>query len=107
MSLQPHPRITIDGSSLARPHSDNYEYDVNGVLMTMKLSLVGVALIDSLTRSLLIRPYAEGGQNAKAVASDRLAAEVAGQQSHTCKDGAVRVDSAGNPLMGTALEATR
>jgi hypothetical protein len=91
----------IDGSSLTAPESEHYEYDVNGVVMTMKLSLVGDALLNSLTRDVWIVPHYESGQNAAAVPIDRLASEVAGQQSHSCLTGQPKADASGKPVIGT------
>ena len=100
MPIQPHPRITIDGSSLNKKGPD-YEYDVSGVLMTMKLSLVGIALIDSLQRNLWIFPHPDPGQNARATPTNRLDAQVAGLRSHSCTDMTPKSDENGNPLYGT------
>ena len=103
MAKNPHPRVTIDGSSLVAPDSDNYEYEVNGVYMTMQLSRVGVALVDSLPRQLFIRPYTGTDPNAVAKPVDRLAAEEAGHRSYRCDNAAPRLDAAGNPLLGTGV----
>ena len=100
MPRYPHPRITIDGGSLDEPYADSYEYDVNGVLMTIKLSRVGNALIDAFTRGLWIRPYEGDDQNSTAVPQHRRESELAGEQSHSCRDGTPKFDSAGNPIMG-------
>ena len=61
MALTPHPRVTIDGSSLGSPQSGQYEFEVNGVFNTMQLNRVGTLLTDEFTRSLRIQPYSGTG----------------------------------------------
>jgi hypothetical protein len=97
----PHPRVTIDGSSLGSPQSNQYEFEVNGVFKTMKLNRVGALLIQEITRNLRIQPYVGPGVNADATTTNPRAAEVAGRQMYGCRTALPQTDAAGNPIRGT------
>jgi hypothetical protein len=101
MALTPHPRVTIDGSSLGSPQSNQYEFEVNGTFNTMRLNRVGALLVDELNRNLRIQPYSGTGLNATAAPTNRGAAEVSGRRSYRCDNALPRTDAAGNPIRGT------
>ena len=101
MALTPHPRVTIDGSSLGSPLFTQYESEVNGDFDTMRLNRVGQALIGALTRALRIQPYTGTDLNATSTPTNRGAAEVAGRRSYRCDNALPRTDPAGNPILGT------
>lgn len=101
MALTPHPRVTIDGSSLGSPQSNQYEFEVNGVFNTMQLNRVGAFLIQEFTRGLRIQPYTGTGLNATSSPTNRGAAEVAGRRTYRCDNALPRTDAAGNPIRGT------
>ena len=100
MALTPHPCVTIDGSSLGSPQSNQYEFEVNGTFNTMKLNRVGALLVDELNRNLRIQPYSGTGLNATATPTNRGAAEVSGRRSYRCDNALPRTDAAGNPNPG-------
>ena len=101
MAITPHPRVTIDGSSLGKPQADQYELDVNGVFSTIKLNRVGTLLTQEFIRGLKIQPYTGTDLNATSSPQNRGAAEVAGRRSYRCDNALPRTDGAGNPILGT------
>lgn len=101
MALTPHPRVTIDGSSLGSPQSNQYELEVNGTFNTMQLNRVGALLVNELNRNLRIQPYSGTGLNATSTPTNRGAAEVSGRRSYRCDNALPRTDAAGNPIQGT------
>ena len=101
MSIRPHPRVTVDGSSLASGQSSVWENRVLGTYNTMTLNRVGQLLIDELTRALRIVPYNGARRNATAGPVDGRAARPTGRRIYNCRDAMPRTDPHGNPLRGT------
>ena len=101
MAQNPHPRVTVDGSSLSGTESNAWENRVLGTFNTIKLNRVGKLLVDAMSKSLTIVPYTGTTRNATAGPTNGRAARPAGRRIYSCRDASPRTDALGNPLRGT------